>query len=652
MVKRRFDALDGLKGIAILAVVFTHIPLDVWFKIFPANLGAFFSPIVGGGAVGVTIFFLLTGFLMGFLHPAPSSAIEFYSKRYARLFPAFLVMVTSFTIFTLVKIPVYQEITIVIACMVAAHLIWKIYPVVNEHILRGRGIIHAVLILQAAAALWYVFYLLKVPSPVFYFDWGFLARGFATFAVNATMTLPFGNYIGQLDGVYWALCAEVFFYLLYPIVIIRMVTLVNRRFSLAGKALFLITLFPFSYGLYLIGKDTLGFGLLQLQLTIYFIVGVFIGTNQIVLRRKLKKLDFLFTNPVWIVSLLLLIFGSVIINSVLSDFFKLWWLVLTVIPVGLLLITAFSVPEKSKNILHFSAFTFLGKYSFAIFLTHSFVIHEVQKYIHPDNLIESVKIILLALAGTLILAWLLHRFTERPYFVSRQNPSIKKEGGRESPSVLSFNRTIVLTVAIFTVIYFTYRPPLALFTFVYQHGGLDFRKIFNEEAVTLTNEPFRQQFTARYENLGMFMNHLRKNQVPGIEGGFVPFRLTARLFSENNQEISEASYDAWEISDALYFPFGFPVQTDSKGENYNVEYQLSEKGISQEIKLIKSDPGVSVYFVDKKSLIKNPKALFFWGIHKLGEPFINPMFWLTAILVTPFIFIMLFYQMKMLKQKR
>jgi len=644
MTKTRFYALDGIKGIAILAVVFTHIPLDVWFNIFPARFGGFFAPIVGGGGVGVTIFFLLTGFLMGYLHPVPVSAISFYSKRYARLFPAFLVMVTSFTIFGLVKIGAYQQILVVLACMVAAHLIWKIYPEINRLILRGRGIIHAVLIFQLAVALWYVFYLLKIPAPVFYQQWGELARSIAVFFVNATMTLPFGNYIGQLDGVYWALCAELLFYLLYPIILIRIVGFVNREFSAAGKALFFLCLLPFSYALNLIGKNTLGFNLLQLQLTIYFIVGVFIGTNREVLRQKLAKFDSLFSHPVWISSLLLIIFGSVIINSFISDFFRTWLLILTVIPTSVLLVCAVSVSEKKKNFLHFSALVFLGKYSFAIFLTHSFIIHLVQKYIQLDGPVESIEIIFLSLTGTLILAWLLNRLTERPYFVSRENKTVLKKE-KAGPIVLTFRRTIALTAVIFTILYLTYRPPVALFTFVYRHGGLNFWNIFNEEEVVLTNKPYRQSITAKYDNMGILMSHIKKSRIPGMEGGFVPFRLTTRFFNENNQKISEAGYNAWEIADEAYFPFGFPVQVNSKDMNYNVEYQLSEQGYSEEIKLIK-DPSLSVYFIDKKRLLKDPKSLFFWGIHKFSEPFANPLFWLSAILVAPLFSILLFYQLR------
>jgi hypothetical protein len=54
-------------------------------------------------------------------------------------------------------------------------------------------------------------YLLKIPSPVFYQTWNTNLQWIITGIINATLTLPFGNYIGHLDGVYWSLITETFF---------------------------------------------------------------------------------------------------------------------------------------------------------------------------------------------------------------------------------------------------------------------------------------------------------------------------------------------------------------------------------------------------------------------------------------------------------
>lgn len=77
-------ALDGLRGIAVLLVVAAHA-VPTWFP--------------GAGAVGVTIFFVLSGFLITSLlldEHADEGRVglrSFYLRRGARLFPALVVFV-------------------------------------------------------------------------------------------------------------------------------------------------------------------------------------------------------------------------------------------------------------------------------------------------------------------------------------------------------------------------------------------------------------------------------------------------------------------------------------------------------------------------------------------------------------------------------
>jgi peptidoglycan/LPS O-acetylase OafA/YrhL len=99
----RLTALDGLRGIAILLVIVNHIPLNIWYDSVSLRFHPFLDLLLVNGKVGVSILFLLTGFLMAWLYPRPKSKVAFWSRRYARLFPAFLVMVTSWTIIKINK---------------------------------------------------------------------------------------------------------------------------------------------------------------------------------------------------------------------------------------------------------------------------------------------------------------------------------------------------------------------------------------------------------------------------------------------------------------------------------------------------------------------------------------------------------------------
>jgi peptidoglycan/LPS O-acetylase OafA/YrhL len=82
-MKRQFVALDGLRGVAALAVLFCHAKdLPVW-KLLP------------GAALAVDLFFVLSGFVLAHAYEdrlrSGMSAPEFMLRRYIRLWPLYAV---------------------------------------------------------------------------------------------------------------------------------------------------------------------------------------------------------------------------------------------------------------------------------------------------------------------------------------------------------------------------------------------------------------------------------------------------------------------------------------------------------------------------------------------------------------------------------
>lgn len=88
-------ALDGVRAVAILAVLAFHLSGDIT------------APVVRGGFLGVDIFFVLSGFLITTLlleEQAVSGSISlgrFYARRALRLFPALFVVVTVWVAYAL-----------------------------------------------------------------------------------------------------------------------------------------------------------------------------------------------------------------------------------------------------------------------------------------------------------------------------------------------------------------------------------------------------------------------------------------------------------------------------------------------------------------------------------------------------------------------
>ena len=85
-IDRRLPALDGLRAVAAMTVLISHAGN---LGIFPENRG--------NGQLGVMLFFVLSGFLMGHIYITSRdkifSVIDFYIKRLFRVVPLFVVVV-------------------------------------------------------------------------------------------------------------------------------------------------------------------------------------------------------------------------------------------------------------------------------------------------------------------------------------------------------------------------------------------------------------------------------------------------------------------------------------------------------------------------------------------------------------------------------
>ena len=82
--------LDGLRGIAILLVLLFHA-YSRWPEIIPFGDRFAKFPLFAHGWLGVNLFFLISGYVIYLTLDKPRSAMNFFVRRWLRLFPAMLV---------------------------------------------------------------------------------------------------------------------------------------------------------------------------------------------------------------------------------------------------------------------------------------------------------------------------------------------------------------------------------------------------------------------------------------------------------------------------------------------------------------------------------------------------------------------------------
>ena len=159
-MKRRLDVLDGLRGFAIILVFLNHIDSHFIAEAMPSFFRPFIYFLFTSGNLGVTFFFILSGFLMGYLYKNPQPR-EFIERRYARIFPPFLVMVICMWIFRLYpSIPLITRITLILSVAIFARTVW-IYIVERFH--KGSALIRIFFLLQIGVTFWYGFIVMRHP---------------------------------------------------------------------------------------------------------------------------------------------------------------------------------------------------------------------------------------------------------------------------------------------------------------------------------------------------------------------------------------------------------------------------------------------------------------------------------------------------------
>lgn len=359
----RIPELDGLRGLAILLVLLDHYLSGPRFE-GHGRLWSLFFKSLGGGQVGVDLFFVLSGFLIGGIllesRESPSYFRAFYLRRVHRILPVYY----SFTLIYLVA-------------LVTSHFCWpavSIVPADFSHLLH------------------YFFFLQNFFWSKTRLEWLFL-------------------------GVTWSLAIEEQFYLCAP-VILRYLPV--RRLRAALVAVLLLA--PLLRLALLLGPE--GYRFLAALSTPCRADALALGILGALAWRSERFHIFLRKNPNLPAGVLL--FFSLAVGALLPGMYKprgIFWgtvgySLLAFFFLALLLFVLVRRDSWAAEIMRFKSLRQLGTVSYCVYIIHAPILHTTHYLLlHSSPAIDNFHGVLataLATSATLIVAALSWHFLEKP----------------------------------------------------------------------------------------------------------------------------------------------------------------------------------------------------------------------------------------------
>lgn len=619
----RITALDGLRGLAIILVILNHFYLQKLYEAVPQQFHLVLETITSNGKIGVGILFMLSGFLMMKVYPQINSTLAFYQKRYTRIFPALVCMCLSLAIVRYFgqDISVRSILIILVIHIVVGGIFWRYIQHLSQRKKLGTGLFLMFFISQILVTIGYIALAMKVQPAVFYEVWPNWIRSVIYFFVNATLTLPFGIYVPQLDGVYWSLVTEVFFYLMYPVLFLPIFNVLKASRIRAIKIVFLITTFLFFIGIALLAQNILGFQMMQLQFSMYFISGMLIaGYEEKLLSFKTKYISIQQPNIIFAIAVILLLgkpfFHFIIPRDIIID--NIIW----VIPTSLAFILALKTDNNWHAFLTNRFLVTLGQYSYSLYLTHSIAIELFIRNGEPNNLYQMIVAILLSIPVMIFLSIILHHALEKPYFFKIKQNAIKNDIKKHfHQNQFTPQKVVFFSAILLSLLWYGFHEPLSLKAYSQSHNANK-----EQKHILITTTPVTFEFLSENNNLGLLLFHLKpltdaeikQRNIARGSNDDVSLEIT---ILEKDAVVSKNTFALNILTESRFHPTGLPLITDSKGKTYIVVLRLTGDNSSQLLSLVNdSFTFKSVYFYSARDLLQ-PHTLYKHITHKLTQPF-------------------------------
>jgi peptidoglycan/LPS O-acetylase OafA/YrhL len=621
-MKDRLPALDGLRGFAALAVMLSHIGYSPISLVSISVITAAYNTLQVGPN-SVQILFVLSGFLMAFLYPQTKNPGSFIQKRYARIFPIYATIVLFLWAINIEQVTTVWWLQIILLVVLAV-LVYAIWNLIKKTPNIGKILFFSFIGLQLIT-----FFIVTLILPHFVHAdvivLPYYIKNLLILLSNITLTTPFTKDIPRLSLVFWSLAPEVYFYLLYPFIVVPLIRLGKHY----GPFVSIVIILGVTKILFDLDKEFVAVGGLQslnIARSSGFVAGVTIGTIYQTKGKMWHYLEPLLKNKIFSIAVLLLFiaiqWGDWALRDGQSIFFNNIYYLISSWVISLVILVAIIPRTYVYRIFSSKLLVFLGIISYSLYLIHpqtiswAVTISNYARFFVTSFGILQFGYLIVAIFLSVGIASILFRSVEFLYFSSKNKKAVllttlAREGEQES--VNKGNKVlnhpgfkfgfIIVSFFILYIAAFTSSELVSRNAF----EGLGFN---GEQSVLQKN--IRVPFMSPYENLSALSIYMRyaKSASATEHNRKKPAILVFRLLDSSGKKLFVSSRNAYTIEGSPRFGFGFPTIADSRGKMYTAELSLQNGRPDDQIYVDTSLASfISVYIMPKKLLFHSPWTL-------------------------------------------
>ncbi len=615
--KSRLLALDGIRGFAALSVVISHIGFNTR-AVIDSPIVLYVFRIFSAGPTAVQLFFVLSGFLMAYLYPTVADPFKFWQKRYLRIMPVFAVVVVGLWLSKvyLFSASPWVGLGVLLATAVTAHLIWLLVARLQK---KWPNIGHILFLAYCIFKLsWLGISLLTALGPG--------AQLLATLDVyeknafhmlsNLSMTMYWQNDLVVLEGVFWSLVPEVMFYLMYPVVVVPVLT-VGRSLKYKWNFVFVASILLLLFQLDTASRGVFSIDGIFISRASGFVMGIVLGSLYRTKNHVWQKAASLLAKPYLGIPLLLLFAVTMALEwpdryHQIRHFVMFHYFGLSVL-FSLVIAAALVQGSLIQRIFEKKLFVFMGMISYSLYLTHSFVMEKMDASSMVSGLQSqlsspafAVARSLVLLASSVIIATLLYYLVEALYFRKWPTTTV-------SSSIHAFFSTLCSKLGTKQFLYGG-AAFISLTMLLFSAGDSVPSLLLSTHSLTKNtplsiiqvtgSKPQKFTFVAEHPQLSaiqLAMDYAQDPNVPRDES-VGPVELHFTLTDDASNEIVHSIRHPQELAGEPLFPFGFPTQAESKEKTYSVELRLEKVGETDEVILYPQTGLIAQYTTDQEPI--------------------------------------------------